>query len=232
MASALPGIAGRKDRVSRAVATALRDVALGRFPAEERAWFDRIETGGRRIAAGLKIPEAVRWMSTPPSWGRFLTRLVRLLGPENALELGTGFGLSTAYQLAALELNGRGRITSFDLEDMIAIAGPGLERLGLDSRAELVGGQIEDTLAARLPDLGELDFALVDHDHTAAGTLGAFEELLPRLAPGAAVVFDDIAWTGEMRAAWRAIAARPEVAGAVGLRRLGVAVVAGGGNDS
>jgi predicted O-methyltransferase YrrM len=232
MASALPGVAVRKGRVSRAVAIALRDAALGRFPAEERAWFDRIETGGRRIASGLEIPEAVRWMSTPPPWGRFLTRLVRLLGPHNALELGTGFGLSTAYQLAALELNGRGRITSFDLDDMIAIAGPGLERLGLDSRAELVGGQIEATLPARLPDIGELDFALVDHDHTAAGTLGAFDELLPKLAAGAAVVFDDIAWTGEMRSAWREIAERPEVAGAVGVRRLGVAVIAGGGGGS
>ena len=228
MASALPALAGRRDRVSLAVSTALRDTAFGRVPAEERAWVDRIETNARRISAGLEIPAAVRWMSLPPVWGRFLIRLVRELAPASALELGTGFGLSTAYQAAALDLNESGRIVSFDVEDMLAIAAPGLAGLGLESRTELVGGDIEATLPPRLAGIAPIDYALVDHDHTAAGTLAAFDELLPRLAPGAAVLFDDIGWTAEMRGAWAAVAARERVANTIDLRRLGVAVIGGG----
>ena len=227
MGARRPALAGRSDRVSRAVRVALRDTALGRFPAEERAWFDRIEAGGHSIAAGLEFPEAVRWMSLPPVWGRFLTRLVRELAPVTALELGTGFGLSTAYQAAAMDLNERGSIVSFDVENMIAIASPGLDAVGLGTRAELVAGRIEETLPARLGEIGAIDFALIDHDHTAPGTLAAFEELLPRLAPGAAVVFDDIGWTEEMRGAWRRIATHPRVGTSVSLRRLGVVAVAG-----
>lgn len=225
MAWGLPGLADRGDRVSRAVKGALRDTALGRFPAEERAWFDRIEAGARRIAAGLEIPAAVRWMSMPPVWGRFLTRLVRRLEPGLALELGTGFGLSTAYQAAALELNGRGSVVSFDVEDMIAIATPALSEIGLDSRVELVAGRIEETLPGRLRGIDPIDFALVDHDHTAAGTVAAFDVLLPHLCPGAAVAFDDIRWTEEMRRAWAAVEARPELERTIGLRRIGIAVV-------
>ncbi len=227
MASAVPFLARRRDPVTRAVATALRDAALGWVPAEERAWIDRIEAGRRRIAEGLEIPEAVRWMSLPPVWGRFLIRLVRELQPRSALELGTGFGLSTAYQAAAMELSGRGRIVSFDVDDMLAIAGPGLASIGLDGRAELVGGPIDETLPARLAGIEAIDYALVDHDHTEAGTLAAFDELLPRLVPGAVVVLDDISWTDEMRGAWAAIEERDGVASTIGLRRLGVAVISG-----
>ena len=228
MASALPALRGRDGRVPRAVSTALRDTALGRIPAEERAWIDRIEASGRRIAAGLEIPVAVRWMSLPPVWGRFLTRLVRELAPGSALELGTGFGLSTAYQAAALDLNDRGHIVSFDVEDMLAIAAPGLERIGLGSRTDLVGGDIDATLPPRLDGIAPVDYALIDHDHTEAGTLRAFDALLPHLAPGAAVVFDDIGWTEAMRRAWRAVGDREGVAETIGLRRVGVAVIAGG----
>ena len=170
-------------------------------------------------------------MSLPSVWGRFLLRLVRELAPASAIELGTGFGQSTAYQAAAMELNGRGEVTSFDVEDMIAIAGPGLARLGLDSRAELVGGRIERTLPASLERDGTIDYALVDHDHTEAGTMAAFDQLLPRLAPGAVVVFDDIGWTDEMRRAWAAVATRDRVASTIGVRRLGIAVIEGPGGE-
>jgi predicted O-methyltransferase YrrM len=225
MASAARGLRGEADRVPRAVAIALRDTALGRAPADEREWTDRVERNAREIAAPLDIPEAVRWMSLPPVWGRFLTRLVRQLAPECAVELGTGFGVSTAYQAAALELNGRGEITSFDVEKMLALAGPGLDAVGLRQRVEIVEGDISATLPPRLAEIGTVDYALIDHDHTAAGTLEAFDALLPHLAPGAAVVFDDIEWTEDMRSAWAAVGGRERVATTIGLRRVGVAAI-------
>src|SRR5688572_21226429 len=121
MAAALPRVALRSDRPSRALAAALRDSVIGRMSPDEREWLARIEARRSRLPEllthardsaghhGTLLPDttrAVRWMSIPSVWGRFLMRLVRELAPRSCLELGTGFGLSTAYQAAALELNG------------------------------------------------------------------------------------------------------------------------------
>ena len=240
MAAALPSVARRPDSASQAIAAALRGTALGRFPAEERAWAARIEARRRELPSllaaagaperdhGERLAEATKaatWMSLPPVWGRFLMRLVRELEPRSCLELGTGFGLSTAYQAAALELNGEGRITSLDQDALTEIARPGLERLGLADRVELVGGWIEDTLPAALDGAAPVEYALLDADHTEEGTLSAFDAIAPHLGDGAVVVLDDVNWTDGMRRAWAAVAKRDGVAATVGLRRVGIAVV-------
>ena len=170
-------------------------------------------------------------MSLPRTSARFLLRLVRELAPRSCLELGTGFGISTAYQAAGLELNGTGRITTLDIRGMMEIAAPGLSRLGLAGRVELVSGRIEDTMAGALDAGAPIDSAFLDADHTEIGTIAPFEAIVPHLSPGAVVVFDDINWTSEMRRAWRRVSARPEVVAAYGVHRLGVAIVGpdGGG---
>jgi predicted O-methyltransferase YrrM len=164
-------------------------------------------------------------MSIPAVSGRFLMRLVRLLAPRSCLELGTGFGVSTAYQAAALELNGKGTMTSLDLAGMTDIAGPGLARLGLAGRTHLVPGRIERTLPAVLEAARPIDFAFLDADHTPRGTLHPLEVMIPHLSTGAVVVFDDINWTPGMRVTWRRIGQLPAVVAAYRLHRLGVTVV-------
>lgn len=240
----------RRDRSSRAVAAALRTTALGLVPAEERAWIDRIDAHRRRLPALVasvedpnsprrppseRLAEASRacqWMSLPPVWGGFLTRLVRELGPRSSLELGTGFGVSAAFQAAALELNRCGTLLSLDIEGMTMLAQPALSRLGLGRRVELVPGRIEETLAVTLERAGTIDYALLDADHTEQGTLAAFDAVLPRVSRGAVVVLDDINWTAEMRRAWRRIRDRERVSASVGLRRLGIVIVASRSDDS
>jgi predicted O-methyltransferase YrrM len=247
MAATVPRLARRRDYASQALREALRATALGRRPADERAWAERIEAHRRRLpgevveiaASDTEAPqrdrsehlaEAVRaceWMSLPPVWGRLLTRLVRELSPRSCLELGTGFGISTAYQAAALELNGSGGLVSLDVAGLTAIAAPGLDRLGLSHRVELVGGLIEDTLAAACERAAPIDYALLDADHTEEGTLGPFRAILPHLSEGAVVVFDDINWTDGMRRAWRRVELHERVLATASARRLGIAIVGG-----
>ena len=243
MAAALPAASRRPGRTADAVAAALRDTALRRMPAEERAWVARIEAGRSELPTLIadagsperayaerlaEATEAARWMSLPPVWGGFLMRLVRELAPTSCLELGTGFGLSAAYQAAALELNSDGRIVTLDQDALTEIAGPRLAALGLGDRVELIGGMIEDTLATALEHAAPIDYALLDADHTEEGTLGAFDAIAPHLADEAVVVLDDINWTDGMRRAWSAIERREGVA-TVGLRRVGLAVVSARG---
>lgn len=53
-------------------------------------------------------------MSLPPPWCLLLMQLVRELAPRFCVELGTAFGISTAYQATAPELNGSGKLATFE----------------------------------------------------------------------------------------------------------------------
>jgi predicted O-methyltransferase YrrM len=223
---------GRDDPPSRAIARATLTAATGRHPAAEREWIDRIEDRRRRIPAdapGDELRGACPFWSIPRHWGRFLTRLVVELAPENAVEMGVGFGMSGCYQAAALEVQGRGRLTCLDQEESLAeIARESFAELGLDHRIELHMGPIGQTLGPVAERVAPIDYAYIDAEHTEAATVHNFEVILPHLTPGAVVVVDDVMLGDEMTRAWDRIAGHRRVAFALSLRRLGLVVVNGG----
>jgi len=171
--------------------------------------------------------EVCRWSTIPPVWGRFLFRLVRELAPSNCVELGTGLGLSGAYQGTALALNQHGQLTSFDQHDAARIAERGFERLGLADRITLEFGDIDRTVPEAGPRLAPVDYALLDAEHSTAATVRHFELLLPYLSERAVLVFDDITQTDEMRQAWKTIISHRDVGFNLALRRYGGVFVNG-----
>jgi predicted O-methyltransferase YrrM len=245
LAASVARLAGRRDRASRAVAAALRDTALGRMSAPERAWVARIEE--RRSGLPRRALESSRsdeelgsanrdevlaqatgmcgLISISPVWGRFLMHLVRELTPESCLELGTGLGMSALYQGAALELNGSGSLITVDTGEWARMAEREFSDLGLEGRIELLLGPAGDTLARALDRGTPFDCVLLDADHTEEGTLAHFGAILPHLSDRAVVIVDDINWTSGMRRAWKVIRRTRRVALAVGIRRFGIAVV-------
>lgn len=242
-------LAGRRDRTSRALFRALWTTALRRAPSGERAWLERIEARRRELAreevavaadfpyAANPVPgwaegvnrPAPLWavsalMSVPARLGRLQMRLVRELEPRSCLELGTGVGISAAYQAAALELNGRGTLTTVDAaRRWSAVAAEGISRLGLSDRVEVLVGPIRDTLPATLERMSPIDYAFIDAEHTEAAMIAQFEMLLPRTAPGGVLMFDDIDFSAEMQRGWRAIHQDDRLAFAISLGRVGVA---------
>ena len=206
---------------ARAAARALRATAWGRLASDEREWIQRVESrrseipfaivaadgdrdpgsdGARRLAAAW---ETCRWTSIPAVWGRFLTRLVRELAPRSCLELGTGLGLSAAYQAGGLELSGAGELVSVDAHEASRIAERGIAELGLEHRVTIEFGQIDDVLADLLGRIAPIDYALLDADHSEVATVRHFDALLPELADGAVVALDDITQTDGIRAPGR-----------------------------
>lgn len=244
-------LAIRRDATSRALGSAFRAASVGRARSDEEPWIDRIETRRGEIASGEAVRQlglsgdaagsgeqavdasvlggASGWVSLPRFWCLFLMRLVRELKPRSAIELGTAFGISTAYQAAALELNGGGTLTTFDnLPEPVAVAEHSLLELGLRERAEIKLGEIDDELEGVLERTAPIDYAFLDADHTEEATVRHYEIIARYLAPGAVVVLDDINWTGSgMGRAWERIAAGGNVSLAVGLRRMGVVVASG-----
>ena len=249
MGASLPRLATHRDSGSRALARALRTTALGRIPAEERRWIARIEARRRDLASGdavvrpgfsdgslvddegrgpsIPLAGASRWMSLTPIWCTFLMRLVRELAPRSCLELGTGFGISGAYQAASLELNGAGKLTTLEgAPEYVSIAEHGFSALGLGERVELRVGRITDTLQDVAERAAPIGCAFVDADHTERATLDQFDAMLPHLGEGAVVVLDDVNWgDGGMTRAWRKIGRHDRVSVALGFHRLGIVVV-------
>jgi predicted O-methyltransferase YrrM len=251
MAASLPLLAGHSEEPAAALRRAIGTSVLGRISSPEAAWLERIgawrrELGSeQRVADLLQIaPElgatapqhpphhlasALPWWSIPRVWGRFLMRLVCELGSLSCLELGTGFGISGAYQAAALELRGKGRLTTLDVAgEWAAIAERGFSELGLDGRVDIRRGDIDETLEGVLEETSPVDYAFLDAEHTERATVRHFDAVIPHLAPGAVVVVDDILWSEEMRRAWAAIKRRDAVASATRLGRMGVVVASGG----
>jgi len=172
-------------RRSWALAQAFKSVALGRIPSEERVWVARIEARRRELASEQELtqpifskepePRGARWLrmhrpvavleasaeiSIPPEWGLFLMRLVRELAPRSCLELGTGFGISAAYQAASLELNGAGRLTTLEgAGEWANAAERGAAALGLHN-LEVRVGPLDDTLEGVLAEVAPVEFAL------------------------------------------------------------------------
>jgi predicted O-methyltransferase YrrM len=230
--------------VRRAVATTV----AGRVPPAERAWAERIEARRRALAAdaapsagaydpgtsgseGLfsgggetTVASAATMMSLRPQWCLLLMRIVRELRPASCLELGAGFGVSAAYQAAALRLNGGGSLTTLEgSEAMAEHARKTFGSLGLEE-ARVRVGPIAATLPEEVERARPVDFAFVDAEHQASATLEAFHALLPGLAGGAVLVFDDVRWE-EMRTAFGRIGAHERVASALAAGRLGLALM-------
>ena len=120
--------------------------------------------------------------------------------------------MSAAYQAAALELNGRGRLVTLDWNPARSeVARRNLEELGLAPRVEAEVGAFQELLDPVLDREGPVDFAFVDGNHKEDTTVEYFERISASASETALLAFDDIRWSRGMRRAWRAIAADPKV---------------------
>jgi predicted O-methyltransferase YrrM len=249
MAARIASVAGRRDRTSRALARALARTALHRLRPEERTWVDRIEARRRELIAdprrvspdfddddctwstfvdeeAVPIAGIAVLLSIPQAWGEFLLRLVSELEPRNCLELGTALGLSTAYQAAALELNGGGTLTTLEgARSWASVAEEGLASLRLSDRTSMQVGPIDETLPHVLARIESVDYAYLDADHAEGPTTAHFDAILEHMAPGGIAVLDDISFSVDMRNAWNTIRGRPRVSKSLALRRLGIVIV-------
>lgn len=173
----------------------------------------------------LTVAEACA-VSKPRRWALLLFHLVRGLRPRVCIEMGTCVGVSAAYQAAALRLNGDGRLITLEGALPLAeLAAGNLKELGLD-HARVVPGRFQDTLEGVLQEHAPVDFVFVDGHHDEHATLGYFGRVVPHLAAGAVLVFDDISWSAGMARAWSSIASDPRVAHALDLGAVGLCIMA------
>jgi predicted O-methyltransferase YrrM len=245
----------RASGASRELLASVRRALRLRASTDERAWISRIEALRRELrscdtiithtirglpahyaepqgeptASGRRVTETIgavcRRASRQYLWCLLLFRLIRDFRLAACLELGTSLGISGAYQAAALNLNGAGRLVTLEGDEVLAsLAERHFRTLGVD-RARVHVGSFEETLERAAADLAPVDFVFFDGPKEKPALLHGIERIFPSLAPRAILVFDDIHWSAEMTEAWRVIEGDERMKITLDLRALGVCLV-------
>jgi predicted O-methyltransferase YrrM len=137
-----------------------------------------------------------------PKFAQLLFRMVQYYKPENILELGTSFGITTAYLACG---NANAKVHTCEGASQIAsIAQNNLKQLAINN-VMLLQGDFAKTLPAFFSEGKKIDFAFVDGNHRKEPTLQYFQQLLAHSTSDTILVFDDIHWSKEMEDAWSAI---------------------------
>lgn len=166
--------------------------------------------------------------SKPAFWAKFLFKLIRQLEPSSCVELGSCVGISAAYQGVALELNGKGSLTTLEGSPEIAQkAKETIENLDLLNTSVVVG-PFHETLKSVLEASKPVDLFFNDGHHDHDAVIEYFNTALPYLSDQAIVVFDDITWSSGMRKAWTEIEDDKRVAASIDLREIGIALIGDG----
>jgi len=112
--------------------------------------------------------------------------LIREFKPGVLVEVGSGIGYSTAWIIHAINDNRKGTLYTFDLTDIATLTIP------LDLKKDcwhFFCGNAKENLG-ELPE--EINFLLIDAEHTKAFAEWYIKELFPRLASGAVVCVHDV----------------------------------------
>jgi caffeoyl-CoA O-methyltransferase len=137
---------------------------------------------------------AISRMQVSPEQGALLTMLVRLMGVERAVEVGTFTGYSALC--IARGLAPGGTLVCCDVsEEWTGIGRRAWDRAGVADRIDLRIAPAAETLAA-LPLEPQVDFAFIDADK--GGYLTYYEELVPRLRPNGLIAVDNVLWSGRV----------------------------------
>lgn len=155
-------------------------------------------------------------------YAQLLHRMVKYYQPKNILELGTSFGITSAYLASGNE-----QATLHTCEGSSSIASIAKQNFAdLDLKnIWLTDGDFANTLNPLLSKLKTIDFAFVDGNHRKEPTLEYFEKLLNYSTDSSILIFDDIHWSPEMEEAWAAIKQHPSVTLTIDLFFIGIVCI-------
>lgn len=149
----------------------------------------------------------------------FMGALVNYFKPTVLLEIGTSFGVSTAY-LSNYSHNSK-IVTLEGVKSIASVAQDFFKRVPFNN-IELILGDFEQTLLPAIEKLPSLDFIFFDGNHQYLPTIQYFERCLKHKNENSVFVFHDIYWSYEMKRAWKTIMANAEVTLSIDLFYFGI----------
>lgn len=184
---------------------------------------DDFGAGSRVIASRQRVVKDIARSSLKPrKFAQLLFRMVRYYQPATIVELGTSFGITSAY-LASGNPNAK-LLTMEGAKEVAAIAQENFERLQL-SNIRLVQGNFDETLLPALQQLRRVDFAFIDGNHRYEPTVRYFNQLLLHAHEHSILILDDIHWSAEMEQAWSEVQQHPRVTMTIDLFFIGIVLL-------
>jgi predicted O-methyltransferase YrrM len=153
---------------------------------------------------------------------RLLFRLARKFKPSIIVELGTSFGVSTAYLAKACPT-----ANVFTIEgcpNIHARAVRNFSYLGLHN-IDAINGSFDEVLPELLSRLPRIGLLYIDGNHRSAPTLNYFNQCYERLTSDSIVIFDDIHWSKDMESAWNQLIDDERIIVSIDLFRFGLVFV-------
>jgi predicted O-methyltransferase YrrM len=183
---------------------------------------DLLDLGaGSTVAASdkRKISTVARHSMSSIKTARLISRIGAFAQPTTIIELGTSLGL------LSLQLHHscpQSIVSTVEGDPTLsALAKSHFEKHG-DGKIDVLTGNIDDLLPQLIEDIGQVDLAVMDANHTLQATLSYFYTLLKRCHKDSVIILDDIHWSKEMKTAWDEIRNHPEVTCSVDLFQIGV----------
>jgi predicted O-methyltransferase YrrM len=166
-----------------------------------------------------RVSSIVQHSSVSERYGRLLFRLVEYFMSKTIIELGTSVGISTLYLALA---NPDARV--FTIEGCTTKseqAASNFNELNVTNIDQHIG-RFDIVLPDLVKQIGKLDFAFIDGNHTYEATLANFKSLLNAAHNDTVFVFDDIHWSASMQKAWHEIIDHERVTVSVDIFRMGI----------
>ncbi len=165
------------------------------------------------------VASIVRNSSVSERYGRLLFRLVEHFMPQTIIEMGTSLGISTLYLALA---NPDARVFTIEgcttKSEQATSNFRDLQVTNIDQHI----GRFDIVLPDLVRQIGKLDFAFIDGNHTYEATLANFKTLLSIANNDTVFVFDDIHWSESMQKAWNEITEYDGVTVSIDLFRIGI----------
>lgn len=140
-----------------------------------------------------KLPLSV--MQIAPEQGQFMQLLVRLMGANRIIEVGTFTGYSSLSM--ALALSEQGKLITCDIdEEATQIAKLHWQKAGVQNKIELKLGPALNSLESLQAQKLSFDLAFIDADK--GNYLNYYEHCLQLLRPGGLIVVDNVLWDGKV----------------------------------
>ncbi len=179
--------------------------------------------GAAKMKSNIRAINAIAATSLKPAkYARLLFRMVQYYKPATLLELGTSFGITTAYLASG---NPSARVYTCEGASQIAeIAQKNFDHLGLQN-IHLIKGDFKETLPQLMKQVVSFGFAFIDGNHRKVPAIQYFEKLLLHSTPDTILVFDDIHWSSEMEEAWLFIQQHPAVTLTIDLFFIGIVCI-------
>ncbi len=152
-------------------------------------------------------------------WRKLLCRLIAERKPKIIVELGTSFGITTAYIALTCP---DATVYTFEANPTLIQQAKELFASENITNIEIIEGNIDETLVPFLEKHPHIDVAYIDANHKYRPTIRYVERIMKCVSWKGLIIMDDIYWSYEMTKAWKAVSSKKEVTASVDLWQVGL----------